>query len=92
MYVHLGGELSLSDKWIVGIFDLDQLTESARDENLHFLRNAEAVEKLENLGGNLPRSIILGMDRVYLSPLSVRTLEERIHSVTYVNDKQAKGG
>lgn len=78
MYVHLGGELCLSDKMIVGIFDFDEMTAAKRPDFIDFLSHAEKDNLLENIGGHLPLSVIVSLDKIYLSPLSVSSLLERL--------------
>ena len=76
MFIHIGGEYTISDKWIVGIFDLDQTTTYGKD-TAHFLREQEKAGRLDIVSADLPRSFIVTLDRVYLSPISAKTLIER---------------
>ncbi|MDO5734293.1 MAG: DUF370 domain-containing protein [Eubacteriales bacterium] len=77
MYVHLGGDLSISDRWIVAILDLDELNRSAVDD-LRFWREAEAAERVEILSDSIPLSLVLTLDKIYLSPLPAKTLSLRL--------------
>lgn len=79
MYLSIGGDFSVREGSIVGIFDLDNTSTSKRTR--------EFLEKCEKEGtvvpcDELPRSFIVtseaGFDRVYLSPVSSRTLESRL--------------
>jgi len=76
LYIHIGGDYTLSDKWIVGIFDIDQTTTYGTDTN-NFLRKREQLGKLEIVSPDLPRSFIVTFDRVYLSPISAKTIFAR---------------
>jgi extracellular matrix regulatory protein B len=77
MYVHVGGEYSISDRFIIGIFDLDSISPKQKD-TLHFLSEAEKDGKVEYISDDIPRSVILTLDRVYISPISVTTIRKRI--------------
>jgi hypothetical protein len=77
MYVHIGGEYSVSDKYIVGIFDFDGTTEES-SETIGFLKKAEADGKIEIVSPDIPRAFIVTLDRVYITPISPVTLRRRM--------------
>lgn len=77
--MHLGGDVSISDRYILAILDLDSLVNS-REGDLGFLESIERSEGLEILSENIPQSLILTLDRIYLSPLPVKLLAERLRS------------
>lgn len=77
MYVHIGGECTVSDKFIVGIFDFDGTTPDNSDTRA-FLRQAEANDQIEIVSPDIPRSFVVTMDRVYITPISVSTLRRRL--------------
>lgn len=79
MYLSIGNDFSVRDSSVIGIFDLDNTTVTARGR--------EFVEKAEQEGqvvpcDDLPKAYVLtaeyGMTRLYLSPLSSATLEKRM--------------
>ena len=76
MYVHLGADLSIPFHMIVGIFDLDSIPESAED-TLAFMAQAEKDGRLDLLVPEVPRSLIVSLDRSYLSAVSAQTLRAR---------------
>lgn len=76
MFIHIGGEYSLSDNWIIGIFDIDQTTSYGTDTK-NFLKQQEDLGRLDMVSEEIPRSFIVTLDRVYLSPLSAKTLMAR---------------
>lgn len=78
MYVHLGGEISVPADFIIGIFDFEKLSEDKPSDILKFLKKAEEDGKVENVPGSLPLSVVLCLDRVYLSPLSAGILYRRM--------------
>lgn len=81
MYVHIGGDYTISDSYILGIFDLDQTTAGAVD-TVRYLNEAERSGRIEIVSPELPRSFIVTLDRVYVSPVSVATLRKRLAAVT----------
>jgi len=77
MYVHIGGECSVSDKYIVGIFDFDGTT-AATSDTIGFLKKAEAEDRVETVSPDIPRAFVVTMDRVYITPISAMTLRRRL--------------
>ena len=78
MYLNIGGDFSVRDKSIIGIFDLDNTSVSRKTQE--FLARAEkegAVVPCDDL----PKSFVLtaeyGMNRLYLTSLNTATLEKR---------------
>ena len=77
MFLHIGNGVSVRQKDIIGIFDLDTATVSA--ETKRFLRNAEKKGFLEDeANGEIPRSFLLldqkdkeSEDKRYLLKLSL---------------------
>lgn len=78
MYIHIGGEYSISDKMIIGIFDFDEIL-TCNDDSLNFIKKCERENKVENISFDIPRSIIIAKDRVYISPISTRTIRKRMY-------------
>jgi len=76
MYIHIGGEHSISDKFIIGMFDLNTVLPQQSDM-LQFLSRGEADGRIEYLGTELPQTLIVTLDRLYISPLSTRALLNR---------------
>ena len=79
MYLNIGNDMSVRDKHIIGIFDMDNTSTSRRTR--------EFLEKCEEEGqvvpcDDLPKSFILsteyGFHRVHLTTLSSSTLEKRL--------------
>lgn len=79
MYLHIGGETSLSDRWIMAVIDMEQGTSGKHDLN-HFLAAKEAEGRLEWSCEDLPRSLIICMDRVILSGMSPKVLRKRLEA------------
>lgn len=79
MFLHIGGDYTVSDKWIIGIFDLDKTTEEM-SRTWDYLVAQEKAGRLEWIQVDLPRSFIVTLDRVYLSPINSKTLIARMES------------
>ncbi len=80
MYLHLGQDISVNKKYIVGIFDLDNT--SASKKTLDFFKRATKENKVINVSDeDLPRSFVVvsekGKEKVYISPISSQTLLKR---------------
>ncbi|HHU03739.1 MAG TPA: DUF370 domain-containing protein [Fastidiosipila sp.] len=84
MYIHLGADVSIPFHTIVGIFDLDSIPESAAD-TLAFMVKAEKEAKLDLLHPDVPRSLIISLDRSYLSAVSAQTLRTRCSDYKHLN-------
>ena len=79
MYLSIGNDMAVRDRSVIGIFDLDNTTTSARTRE--FLAAAEKEGQVVPCD-ELPKAFIVtaeyGMDRVYLTSLSASTLERRL--------------
>lgn len=80
MYIHLGNEISLSDKRIIGIFDIENT--SLGNDTREYLKKATARKQVVNVSMEMPKSFIVCSDNksgdtVFISPISVNTLHKR---------------
>ena len=86
MYIHIGGTTVLRTENIIGIFDLDNTTVSARTRK--YLNRAEREGNVILVAEDLPKSFIVtqedGQQRVYLSQLSTQTLLKRTDYIEYL--------
>ena len=82
MYLSIGNDMAVRESSLLGIFDLDNTTTSARTRE--FLTRAEQ-EGLVVPCDDLPKSFILtseyGLTRVYLTALNASTLEKRLSGI-----------
>lgn len=80
MYIHIGNNMALRDSAIIGIFDLDNTSQSKRTRE--FLARAERAGNVVTATDELPKAFVLTreftFDRVYLTQFSAATLEKRI--------------
>lgn len=86
MFIHLGGDVTVNSKDIVGIFDLDTSTVSKHTRN--YLNAAEKNGDVINVTFELPKSFVVCRDdkrasgqAVYISQLSTATLLKRSESI-----------
>lgn len=86
MYIHIGGTTVIRTENIIGIFDLDNTTISARTRN--YLNKAERGGRVIIVAEDLPKSFIVtqedGEQKIYLSQLSTQTLLKRTDYLEYL--------
>ena len=79
MYIAIGEDFAVRDRNIIGIFDLDNTTVTARGRE--FLERAEKEGQVVPWD-DLPKSFILtseyGMTRIFQTNLSTQTLEKKL--------------
>lgn len=84
MYLHLGQDTTILSASILGIFDLDNTSQSKYTRA--FLAQEEKQRHVINVSEELPRSFLVcqenGVTRVYLSQLSSATLQRRVSEGT----------
>lgn len=77
--MHLGKSETLTEKELVGIFDIDKATVS--EDTRNFLKQMQEGYKTVNLATDLPAAFVLSAneysDRVYLTALSAGVLKKR---------------
>lgn len=88
MYIHIGGVYTLSSHLIIGIFDMDNVTEiPLENPTMSYLRRFEEANRLETISNEIPRSMIVTLEKVYLSPVSTATLRLRLQNPLSAFDK-----
>ncbi len=81
MYLHLGQNVMVKSKEIIGVFDLDTCT--VKKTTKKYLNNAEKEKRLINISYNLPKSFIVSQNdlveigKIFISPLATSTLIKR---------------
>lgn len=81
MYIHIGADTLISDKDLIGIFDLDNTTvakNTGKNATSLMLEKAQEKGEAETVMDDIPKSIVLTADKVYITQLSVQTLIKRI--------------
>ncbi|MDE7390042.1 MAG: DUF370 domain-containing protein [Lachnospiraceae bacterium] len=79
MYLHLGGDVVILKKNVVGIFDMDTATISKHTKN--YLALAEKEGRVVNVSYELPKSFVVSLEnsvaKIYISQISSQTLSKR---------------
>lgn len=79
MFLHLGENVVVPVKDIIGIFDIQNTMYSS--DTIQFLRLAEEDGFVERITDERPKSFIIAevnnMSKIYLSPISSTTLTKR---------------
>lgn len=75
MYIYLGGDIAISTKNIIGIFDMD--TSTVNKATRDYLSKAEKEKKVVYVNYELPKSFIVCKDKIYVCPLNTATLLKR---------------
>jgi len=79
MYLFLGGDVSVWENDVIGVFDMDNTTvaKSTRE----FLSRTQKENKVINVTFDLPKSFCVteeqGEEKVYISQLAPSTLKKR---------------
>lgn len=74
MFLHIGGDMVIPVKDIIGIFDLSFGTDSATNDFLKVAREEGFI--VDQIDGE-KKSFILVNERIYLSPIASGTLRKR---------------
>lgn len=79
MYLHLGNDVIVNNKDIIGIFDMDNTTVSKHTRK--YLSERTKNKEVVNVSMELPKSFVVcskkGNKKVYISQLLPRTLLNR---------------
>ena len=75
MYIYLGGDIAISTKDIIGIFDMD--TSTVNKATRDYLSKAEKDKKVVYVNYELPKSFVVTENKVYVGPLNTATLLKR---------------
>lgn len=75
MYIHLGGEKIIRVKELVAIFDIS--IEQSSKLTKQFLTSARKSKKVETIGEDEAKSIVVTENLIYYSPISSTTLKKR---------------
>lgn len=80
MFLHLGNDVVINTKNLIGIFDIDKSSISKFTKE--YLNNAEKMKRIINVSFELPKSFIVCLDEnfnetVYISQISPATLKKR---------------
>ncbi len=84
MFLHLGENIVVPLKDVIGIFDYESTVYN--NDTIQFLRMAEEDGFVERINNERPKSFIIAevnnMSKIFLSPISSSTLSKR-SEITY---------
>ncbi len=75
MFLHIGENTVVTDKEIIGIFDMD--TSTVNKATRVYLAQAEKNKKIEYVNYDLPKSFVVTDKKIYVSPINTSTLLRR---------------
>lgn len=79
MFIHLGNDVVVNSKNIVGIFDIENTTTGKNTSKI--LENATKENRVVTVSFEMPKSFIVcienGKEIIYVSQISVSTLRKR---------------
>lgn len=80
MYLHIGNDVVINTKDIIGIFDIENSSTSKLTKD--YLNFAGKMKRVKTVSFEMPKSFIVCMDRdftetVYVSQISCQTLRKR---------------
>lgn len=85
MFIHLGNEIIVNMKNIVGIFDIENTTTGKNTSKL--LEKATKEKRVINVSLEMPKSFIISIEKdreiIYISNISVATLRKRYMNSLY---------
>lgn len=85
MFLHLGENIVIPFKDIIGIFDMETTMYST--DTIQFLRMAEEDGFVERISKEAPKSFVIAevdkKSKIYLSPISSSTLTKRTENIFY---------
>jgi hypothetical protein len=79
MFIHLGGEKIIRAAELIAIFDLSM--EKTSKISKQFISHAEKEKKIEMIGEEDSKSLVVTVNKVYYSPISSSTLKKRAHQL-----------
>jgi hypothetical protein len=79
MFIHLGGEKIIRAAELIAIFDLSM--ERTSKISKQFISHAEKEKKIEMIGEEDSKSLVVTINKIYYSPISSSTLKKRAHQL-----------
>jgi extracellular matrix regulatory protein B len=79
MFIHLGGEKIIRATELIAIFDLSM--EKTSKISKQFISHAEKEKKIEMIGEEDSKSLVVTINKVYYSPISSSTLKKRANQL-----------
>lgn len=86
MFIHLGGDMVLKAETIIAI--LDHHSQDLSKENQQFMQAHIKRKATIKVTDDIPKSIVITKDDIYLSPISSHTLKRRAETAAVVPDEE----
>ena len=83
MYIHIGGDVSLQQKDIAVVLNLETVLPSQKNVT-DFINAEDDNNRLQYLTDEIPRTVVVTFDRTYVSPLSSGVLRKRAEFGKYI--------
>ena len=75
MFLFLGGEVTVTEKDIIGIFDIEECSVSRITAD--YLNSCQKKGQVVYVSQDMPKSFIVSSDKVYISNVSNDTINKR---------------
>ena len=75
LFIHLGGEKVIRTSELIAIFDLS--IEKNSKISKQFISHAQKEKKIETIGEEDSKSLVVTKNKVFYSPISTTTLRKR---------------
>lgn len=79
MFLYLGGDITVRESDVVGIFDIEECSVSRM--TAEYLNSCQKNEKIVNVSDDMPKSFIVAEDKTYISNVSHNTIVKRAKSI-----------
>lgn len=79
MFIHLGGEKIIRASELIAIFDLS--IEKSSKISKQFIQHASKEKKVEIIGDEECKTLVVTANKVYYSPISSATLKKRANQL-----------
>lgn len=75
MFLYLGGDITVKENNVVGIFDIEECSVSR--VTAEYLNSCQKSGKIINVSDDMPKSFIVAADKTYISNVSHNTIVKR---------------
>lgn len=82
MYLHIGGNYEIPAKLILGIFDIEETNALDHTSPMgQYLKMKEENQEVELIDLEIPKTMIVTLEKVFLSPITYQTMQTRISNL-----------
>lgn len=86
MFIHLGGDTIIRSNHLIAIFDLS--IEQSSKISLQFIDYSIKHDRIEKIGDEEPKSLVVTDQKIYYSPISSATLKKRASVISDIERHQ----